>query len=433
MRSEPRIRYTIVPDEGTRQARSGGAGMADPRGLRAAYVFCAPRAPVRRGTRRGDWALLPLPAEDVEVQREAIRRIRSRAHAELWGGQATAELEVVPPGATDTPWYAMQPGNWVANVGDDTAYIQLRPPTSRHPLPLWLAEIPPQHKAILLADTGIPTPSGDVSPLLVRRATEGPWLRDADLWRPNVDTSTLVWRADQAAAPVKESETPDARHRMPRFGSINVAGTVGGVAARSRQRLAELADCAEFHQLGILFCIGCGPRQDIRELQGRPWQVRWSGAGGSPQEGVCALIHTAVSISGVRSEHHNVLAVQVPLTNEQRGRRLPDLLTAGAYLPPPTEEEPGRWREVLTALRRGPKVLCGDWNVRDPAHFYVASEVRRGGRDDAFSQWLDELGLAVAPVAEEMPTWLGAGAGGAVHATRIDHVLHDAAAEGWDI
>eukprot|EP00660_Eupelagonema_oceanica_P004822 gene4822-4991_t len=288
--------------------------MSGPLGLRAAYTFGDPGPYSRRyGARDGDWVTYALPADERDLQRGAVHRIRSRAHAELlvmkqwqhpvrvrgaalaesvWGGEHDAILEVTPPGAATANSHHLRALDWVANVGDHAAYLQLLPATARRPVPERFVEIPPHHKAVLLVDADHALQN---AALEVRRAVGAPWLRDGNLHRPNVDESSLVWHT--AAPPAPRHVARDARYTgLPSVGSINVAGTVGGSGEHgATQRLSELAELAEHHSLGILFCVSCGPRQPILRLPLGPWKVVWSVPGGTVQEGVCALVHDTVT------------------------------------------------------------------------------------------------------------------------------------------
>eukprot|EP00660_Eupelagonema_oceanica_P013273 gene13273-8484_t len=432
--------------------------MADPAGLRAAHVFGAPGALARRfGARAGDWVIYELPADERVVQRGALQRIRSRAHAELlvtkqwlqavrvrggaldaslWGGDHDAVLEVTPPGAARATAHHLRARDWVANVGDSTAYVQLLPATARRPIPERYLEIPPHHKAVLLIDADHAIGG---APLEVRRAVGMPMLRDEELHRPNVDETSLIWYT--AAAPAPQQPAPAAPPTgLPRLGSINVAGTIGGAGERrAAQRLGELADMARHHRIGVLFCVSCGPRQPLQRLPGRPWQVRWSQAGGSDQEGVCALVHGSVKFTEVHSEHHNVLSLRLPPAGAPPGvRSFRDVLATGCYAvgSPAFSTGPaadGRWPNTMSAvgeaLRKhgGPSVVLGDFNARDPAAF-LGEAPPQGEGEAAFAEWLDVTNHAVAPAACDIPTWLGAGEEG-VRARRIDHVLGNPSAD----
>eukprot|EP00662_Eupelagonemidae_sp_cell21_P025889 gene25889-34855_t len=113
--------------------------MQGPPGLRAAHLF-APGAPVRPGTRIR-----------IMDQWQCNMRVNGGMLEEaLWGGNDTATFEVTPAGAAVAVQYDLWPKNWIANVGDTTAYVRLLPPTSRSPPPKWYLEIPPNHKAVLL-------------------------------------------------------------------------------------------------------------------------------------------------------------------------------------------------------------------------------------------------------------------------------------------
>eukprot|EP00660_Eupelagonema_oceanica_P017211 gene17211-9104_t len=432
--------------------------MADPAGLRAAHVFGAPGALARRsGARVGDWVVYELPADERDVQRGALQRIRSRAHAELlgtkqwqqavrvregaldeslWGGGHDAILEVTPPGATRATAHHLRARDWVANVGDHTAYVQLLPATARRPIPERYLEIPPHHKAVLLTDADHAIGG---APLEVRRAVGSPMLRDEELHRPNVDETSLIWYA--AAAPAPQQPAPAAPPTgLPCLGSINVAGTVGGAGERRAvQRLGELADMAQQHRIGVLFCASCGPRQPLQRLQGRSWRVLWSRAGGSDQEGVCALVHDSVIVTEVHSAHHNVLSVRLPPAGAPPGARtLRDVLATGCYAvgSPAFSIGPAadrRWPDTMSALgvvlrkHGGPSVVLGDFNARDPGLF--PGEVPpQGDGEMAFTEWLDVANHAIAPATCDLPTWLGAGEEG-VRARRIDHILGNPAAE----
>eukprot|EP00665_Eupelagonemidae_sp_cell47_P006852 gene6852-7947_t len=127
--------------------------MPDPRGLRAAYIF-PPGIPERCGGRPGDWVVYELTGVDHDIQRQALQRIRSRGHAvvtimrqwrcdirvqggalspTLWGGDTVGTFEVTPAGAAQATSYQLQPRDWVANVGEATAYLQLLPVSARQP------------------------------------------------------------------------------------------------------------------------------------------------------------------------------------------------------------------------------------------------------------------------------------------------------------
>eukprot|EP00660_Eupelagonema_oceanica_P016111 gene16111-17012_t len=431
----------------------------DPPALRAAYLFASSRAPERWGARTGDWVIYDLPPDEVAVQQSAIKRIRSRAHAEvifmrqwhhqvrvsgaalapsLWGGNDLATIEVSPAGTAQAREYLLAPRDWIANVGTETAYVQLKPRTARRPPPEYFLELPPQTKAVILTSG-----EGQGWKLAAHRAAGEPWLPDGPLLRPNVDESTLVWYT--ASPPdVCMPAAPRAARGCPRVGCINVAGTVGG--GHGAQRLRELADCAEHYNLGILFAVSCGRRRrDITRLEGRPWRVIWSVDGGSPQEGVCALIHDSVSITGSRSEHHDVLGITIPPRAAPGGTRtLRDTLLLGCYaVGTPLlagqhavdERWPESMRAVGTAIQRhvGPKIALGDWNARDPELLLRLDSMTGGHLDiDAFQPHLDVLGLTVAPLVHDLPTWLGAGESG-VRARRIDHILYSSEAEALEI
>eukprot|EP00660_Eupelagonema_oceanica_P012806 gene12806-1130_t len=194
-----------------------------------------------------------------------------------------------------------------------------------------------------------------------------------------------------------------------------------------------MADMAEHHEIGILFCVSCGPRLSHRRLPGRPWRVEWSVEGGSTQEGVCALVHDTASTAGVRSVHHNLLSVLLPPAGTPQGTRtLVDALLTGCYaVGTPARETADvadrRWPATMGALagllRRhaGPKITLGDFNALDPA---VLLDEEQQGADGTrvFAELLDVLNQNVAPVAVELPT-----------ARRIDHIILDGGAEGFDV
>eukprot|EP00660_Eupelagonema_oceanica_P010790 gene10790-18045_t len=416
----------------------------------AAYIFAEPSAGWRPGTRAGDWVVYALPADEADIQRGALRRIRARAHTvvtimqqwqhplrvhgealapSLWGGNAPATLEVTPAGAVNTRSHLLSAQDWVANVGDRTAYVQMLPRTARRPIPKRYLEIPPGHKAVLLTD--------DLGhPLEAKRAAGELYLRDGELNRPNVDESTLVWHV--ANPPADPREAPRAAlWDSPRTGSMNVAGTIGPNQARALHRLGELADCAEHYECGIFFLPSCGPRHAIHSIPGRPWRVVWSVEGGSSQEGVCALIHDSVVMNGTGSTHHNMIWITLPPTHAPAGARtLRDILLVGCYaVGTPQRAEAAvldlRWPQSMQAVgarlraHHGPRVVLGDLNALDPAVLEI-------GGEPIFAEFLDIQGMSVAHVAYELPTWIGAGPEG-VRPRRIDHILHDASAEALEI
>eukprot|EP00660_Eupelagonema_oceanica_P009376 gene9376-13124_t len=368
-----------------------------------------------------------------------VRVVGAALAPALWGGRQTATYEVTPAGAEEAAGHGMLLHDWVANVGDHVAYVQLLPLTARRPEPLRFLELPPQSKAVLLH-----AQLHALGPLRARRAVGMPWLRDGAVMRPNVCESELVWYSNAPKAPAPLG-TPAAHAELPGLGSLNVAGTVGGAGElRGLQRLGELADCAEFHKLGVLFCVSCGPRLAHKRVPGRPWRVEWSAAGGSPQEGVCVLIHDSVTTSAVLSEHHDVLSVLLPPEPTPSGKRAaPARQVTGCYaVGTPMREgrqaPDSRWPGAMQALgialskHRGPKVVLGDFNVRDPAVFETFLDAEHGEGDDAYREFLEVHHLTVAAPALDLPTWLGAGETG-VRARRIDHILFNQAAEGLEI
>eukprot|EP00660_Eupelagonema_oceanica_P008990 gene8990-8589_t len=84
---------------------------------------------------------------------------------------------------------------------------------------------------------------------------------------------------------------------------------------------------------------------------------------------------------------------------------------------------------LANVLRKhsGPSVVLGDFNARDPAVFRGHAVPGKDG-DVIFAEWLETTNHAVAPVAHDLPTWLGAGEEG-VRARRIDHILGSPAAD----
>eukprot|EP00660_Eupelagonema_oceanica_P007436 gene7436-13280_t len=364
----------------------------------AALIYRRPKAPSRRGTRDGDWAITELSDPRPETD-TAVARIRAAAHssflvtkpwerrvrvysqhplaAHVWGGTTPGVLEVIPAGSATAPVRALTQGAWIANIGRHDAYVALHPhnaaPDEDASKPRYVLRIPPWTKAGLVV--GLQHP-----------------LATSNSHTPHMRAQRLV-----ATEWVEQH-------------------------AKGVHKLNDMAEMAQERGYDILFIISCGPRRRNILRVGAQWLCYWSQDGGTDQEGVCALVNIKAPVVTTASPHHNVLAIS---TRSAHAKSVRNDLDIGVYAP---GDE--RWSPTMDVVRRlvgarlGITRVVGDFNTPDPAD----PDARGGPLNKKIKDFLDDTGLAVMATEADTPTQFGGGPE-TPHLRRIDHTLLSRAAE----